>query len=225
MGKRVSEEKEIGKNGLKKKLVKEGEGWETLDTSDEVEVDQMGTLLDGTQFDSSHDQGTSFKFKLVEVFTIRPELAYGEFNPPSTIPLNVTLQFDVELLSWHNVKDIYQYGGILKNILVKGDGWENPKDLNEVLVYYEARRENGTLISKFDGSNLLLKRVEITRDKKVLKKTQNEGEGYGQLNDGAVVKLADEKNFTKKGDDERLFEFKIDEEYGIKPVIKGLDLL
>lgn len=34
---KVGEEKEIGKNGLKKKLVKEGEGWETPDTGDEVE--------------------------------------------------------------------------------------------------------------------------------------------------------------------------------------------
>lgn len=31
------EEKEIGKNGLKKKLVKEGEGWETPSAGDEVE--------------------------------------------------------------------------------------------------------------------------------------------------------------------------------------------
>jgi FK506-binding protein 4/5 len=34
---KVGEEKEIGKTGLKKKLVKEGEGWETPTTGDEVE--------------------------------------------------------------------------------------------------------------------------------------------------------------------------------------------
>ena len=34
---KVGEEKEIGKNGLKKKLVKEGEGWETPANGDEVE--------------------------------------------------------------------------------------------------------------------------------------------------------------------------------------------
>ena len=34
---KVDEEKEIGKNGLKKKLVKEGEGWETPANGDEVE--------------------------------------------------------------------------------------------------------------------------------------------------------------------------------------------
>lgn len=34
---KVGEEKEIGNNGLKKKLVKEGEGWETPNTGDQVE--------------------------------------------------------------------------------------------------------------------------------------------------------------------------------------------
>lgn len=33
----VGEEKEIGKNGLKKKLIKEGEGWEKPSSGDEVE--------------------------------------------------------------------------------------------------------------------------------------------------------------------------------------------
>jgi len=34
---KVGEEKEIGKEGLKKKLVKEGEGWDTPEAGDEVE--------------------------------------------------------------------------------------------------------------------------------------------------------------------------------------------
>lgn len=34
---KVGEEKEIGNQGLKKKLVKEGEGWDTPENGDEVE--------------------------------------------------------------------------------------------------------------------------------------------------------------------------------------------
>ncbi|KAG6478260.1 hypothetical protein ZIOFF_061695 [Zingiber officinale] len=211
----VGEEKEIGKQGLKKKLVKKGDGWETPEVGDEVEVHYTGTLLDGTKFDSSRDRGTPFKFKLGQgknycirfqimkllkaleallcqgrhhahqvvvvstiwgqvikgwdqgiktmkkgenaIFTIPPELAYGESGSPPTIPPNAILQFDVELLSWSSVKDICKDGGIIKKILKAGEKWENPKDLDEVLVKYEARLEDGTVISKSEGVEFTVK--------------------------------------------------------------------
>ncbi|CAL9150813.1 70 kDa peptidyl-prolyl isomerase-like [Musa acuminata AAA Group] len=305
---KVGEEKEVGKQGLKKKLVKEGSGWETPEVGDEVEVHYTGTLLDGTKFDSSRDRGTAFKFKLGQgqvikgwdqgiktmkkgenaIFTIPPELAYGQSGSPPTIPPNATLQFDVELLSWCSVKDICKDGGIFKKILKEGEKWENPKDLDEVLVTYEARLEDGTVISKSEGVEFTVKNgffcpalakavktmkkaervlltvkpqyafggkgrpasgdegavppnatfcieleliswktvTEIGDDRKIIKKTLKEGEGYQKPNEGAVVtvkligKLQDGTVFVKKGHDEQEpFEFKTDEEQ----VIEGLD--
>ncbi|KAG0502738.1 hypothetical protein HPP92_002810 [Vanilla planifolia] len=256
---KVGEEKEIGKEGLKKKLLKEGQGWETPEVGDEVEVHYTGTLLDGTQFDSSRDRGTPFKFKLGQGQVIK---------------------------GWD--QDICKDGGIFKKILKEGEKWENPKDLDEVLVKYEARLEDGTVISKSEAVEFTVKDgylcpalaisvktmkkseevllivkpqyafgekgkpasgeegavpqnatllvelrliswktvTEVGDDKKVLKKTIKEGEGYEKPNDGAVVKvklvgkLQDGTIFTKKGDDEdEPFEFRTDEEQ----VIQGLD--
>ncbi|KAG1331543.1 Peptidylprolyl isomerase [Cocos nucifera] len=174
---KVGEEKEIDKQGLKKKLLKEGQGWENPEVGDQVEVHYTGTLLDGTKFDSSRHRGTPCKFKLGQgqvikgwdqgiktmkkgenaIFTIPPELAYGESGSPPTIPPNATLQFDVEQLSWTSVKDICKDGGIFKKILTEGEKWDNPRDRDEVLVKYEARLEDGTVVSKSDGVEFTVK--------------------------------------------------------------------
>ncbi|KAJ9547980.1 hypothetical protein OSB04_020523 [Centaurea solstitialis] len=168
---KVGEEKEIGNQGLKKKLLKQGEGCETPENGDEVEVHYTGTLLDGTRFGSSRDRGTPFKFTIGQgqiikgwdqgiktmkkgenaLFTIPAALAYGESGSPPTIPPNATLQFDVQLLSWFRIKDICKDGGIFKKIVRKGEKWHNPGYTDEVLVKYEVQLEDGTLVAKSDG--------------------------------------------------------------------------
>ncbi|CAK9886510.1 MAG: FKBP-type peptidyl-prolyl cis-trans isomerase FkpA [Candidatus Erwinia impunctatus] len=101
-------------SGLLYKVEKEGEGASPKD-SDTVVVNYVGTLIDGTEFDSSVKNGQPLSFRLDGVIpgwieglkhvkkggkiklVIPPQLAYGKNGVPG-IPVNSTLVFDVELL-------------------------------------------------------------------------------------------------------------------------------
>ncbi len=104
-------------DGLKYVDLKVGTG--PLPTAGQtVRVHYVGTLLDGTKFDSSRDRGQPFEFPLGEgrvipgwdegVKTMRvggrrklivpPALAYGDQGAGDKIPPNATLIFDIELL-------------------------------------------------------------------------------------------------------------------------------
>lgn len=101
-------------SGLQYKVITEGTG-ESPTASDRVKVHYVGTLIDGTQFDSSIDRGEPATFGVTQVIAgwtealqlmkegskwqlfIPSDLAYGETSRP-TIPGNSVLIFDVELL-------------------------------------------------------------------------------------------------------------------------------
>ncbi|XP_009764944.1 70 kDa peptidyl-prolyl isomerase isoform X3 [Nicotiana tabacum] len=160
----------IGKEGLTKKILQKGNSWKTPLPGDEIQVHYSVKLEDGEIFDSSHDKGKPFEFKLGQgevikgwdegiatmkrseraIFIIPPNLAYGETGSPPLIPPNSTLVFDIELVSWNSVRDITGDGGILKKIIKEGEGWATPKDVDEALVKYVASSADGKTLSRSD---------------------------------------------------------------------------
>jgi FKBP-type peptidyl-prolyl cis-trans isomerase len=106
-------------DGLEVTVLIPGSGREAQ-AGDHLRVHYVGTLLDGSQFDSSRSTGRRpFTFVLgkgsvikgweegvpgMQVGEVRrlilpPELAYGDRGSPPKIPAHATLVFEVELLA------------------------------------------------------------------------------------------------------------------------------
>ncbi len=108
------DEVNVTESGLQYEVLEEGDG-PSPESGDRVRIHYTGTLLDGTEFDSSRDgdpavfgvdqviPGFSEGIKLMEVgstyrFVIPGDLAYGQQGAGQQIGPNETLIFEVELL-------------------------------------------------------------------------------------------------------------------------------
>jgi len=103
-------------SGLQYEVLKAGTGAKPVAT-DTVKVNYVGTLVDGTEFDSSIKRGEPAVFTLNQVipawteglqlmavggkyrFTVPSKLAYGAQGAGGVIPAYATLVFEVDLLS------------------------------------------------------------------------------------------------------------------------------
>ena len=103
-------------SGLQYKILKEGSGPKPT-AADSVVCNYKGTLLNGTEFDSSYKRGQPATFPVGQVIRgwtealqlmpvgskwelfVPAELAYGPRSPGGEIGPNSTLVFEVELLS------------------------------------------------------------------------------------------------------------------------------
>ena len=103
-------------DGLQYKIIKQGTGPKPT-ASDTVVTNYRGTLIDGTEFDSSYKRGEPVTFPVGQVIKgwtealqlmpvgskwqlfIPSDLAYGERSPGGEIGPNSTLIFDIELVS------------------------------------------------------------------------------------------------------------------------------
>lgn len=103
--------------GMKVEILKQGTGAQAR-AGDNISVNYVGTLENGTKFDSSIDRGTPFTFTLgtgsvikgwdlgvlgMKVgekrrLTIPSELGYGATGAGGVIPPNATLIFEVDML-------------------------------------------------------------------------------------------------------------------------------
>ena len=111
-----------GAGGVYRRLLRPGrEGESVPPAGSDVTVHYEGWLVsDGQKFDSSRDREEPFTFKLgvgqviegwdlavasmrpgeVGVFTVRADYAYGWEGKPPKIPVDATLRFEIELISW-----------------------------------------------------------------------------------------------------------------------------
>ncbi|KRZ80208.1 Adenylosuccinate lyase [Trichinella papuae] len=160
--------------GVVKEIIKHGVGTSHPSKGNMVFVHYVGTLTDGTKFDSSRDRGKEFSFNVgreqvikawdmavptmkqgeICKITCGPKYAYGEAGAPPKIPENATLIFEIELLRWEG-EDISPSRNktILRSVQVAGEKRGMPKDESVVDIH---------IVGIYEGQEFLKKDISYT---------------------------------------------------------------
>lgn len=155
-----------GDGGLLKKILAEGSGG-SPEEGNMVKAHYTGTLEDGSEFDSSRSRNKVFEFQIGKgqvikgwdlgfasmkkgekaILRIRGDYAYGKRGSPPKIPPNATLNFDVELIDFHEKEK---------------EKWEMSDD--EKIAKAEAAKEAGTALFKEKDFTGALSSYEMAAD-------------------------------------------------------------
>ena len=179
----LKEAVKVTPSGLQYQIVESGvAGGDRPKMGDIIEVQYTGSLMDGTVFDSSRERGAAARFPLEEglipgwlegmplmkegdrfIFTIPPQLAYGEQGTPGgPIPPNEALTFDVELVSVLNAEknlaraNAFFAGnakkdgikstasGLQYRVINRGEQQDRPAEGDRIKVHFRSMLTDGT---------------------------------------------------------------------------------
>ncbi|MCE2787033.1 MAG: FKBP-type peptidyl-prolyl cis-trans isomerase [Bacteroidota bacterium] len=200
-------------SGLKYKIVQKGNG-PRAENGAMVFVHYVGTLTNGTKFDSSRDRGQPFSFKLgtggvikgwdegiallkvgdKAILTVPPQLGYGEMNM-GTIPPNSTLIFEVELMDIKLPTQPWK--------LSNTDTVSTPSGLKYIVV---SRNTDATAVQAESGKTVSVHYTGFLLNGKVFDSSYDRGQPIAfPLGQGNVIKGWEEGiKLMKTGDKIRL---------------------
>mmetsp|Transcript_21409 Transcript_21409/g.54571 ORF Transcript_21409/g.54571 Transcript_21409/m.54571 type:complete len:661 (+) Transcript_21409:92-2074(+) len=218
--------------GIKKEVIKEGEGYRRPKAGDELKVHYVGTLeSDGSEFDSSRARDEPITLNLgkgevikgwdlglatmrkgeIAKFTLQPQFAYGEAGMAPAIPPSAVLIFEVEVISWMAKDDLFNDGGVTKAVEKDGEGFNNPKDGQEVRMSIKAT-SGGKVLEDRQLFDYVLGSGTLGSMTKVVDKSLTE------MNAGGKVNLYCEKGYVFPDEDKVKIELTLDEVYEVNDV-------
>merc|ERR1711924_82308 len=180
-------------SGLQYKVLRKGDGTDHPTADSSCECHYEGTLIDGTEFDSSIKRGTPTTFAPNQVIkgwteamqlmvegdkwelVIPQEMAYGENGSPPKIPGKATLVFQMEIIKIKGEKNLVSFPTWTE----EQNGLWTADDEGKCQTWRDSRTktyEDGGLRDKFptreEFDAFLVKQCQTTKNKTLWLRTQ-----------------------------------------------------